>query len=421
MNFLDPVPNNSGDDSIPDTLWRWLKKVWLWAKGEVNVSPWTTVGTLVPSDDYYYPISRTGSNVTVTLPLCVNKPSKKYLFKNIATGSVVTINCQSVDTIDGAASVVLSEQFQSIELVSDGTNLWSIIGTGTGGMINMGTRPGGRLTLTSGDPVGVNNVTGATTVYYTPYVSNRIELWDGTSWINLAFTEKTLALGTLTSNQCYDVFAFSSGTSVALAKVAWTNNTTRATAVTLQDGRYCLSGDKTQLYLGTFLTTSTTTTEDSGGAGVSQTGGHRYLWNMYNRVLKWNLVLDTTGAWAYTTQTWRQANAAAGNKVEFVIGLQEDAIFVETNAGVQQVSGASFPCMVSVGIDSITVPGLTIAQLFNLGTVSTLRTYLHASFNRTVAPGYHYAAWLEYGGDGTVFFVGSSQAGQSGLQMSHLC
>ena len=44
-----------------------------------------------------------------------------------------------------------------------------------------------------------------------------------------------LALGTLTSGKPYDVFGYISGGALALELLAWTNDTTRATAVTLQD------------------------------------------------------------------------------------------------------------------------------------------------------------------------------------------
>jgi hypothetical protein len=135
--------------------------------------------------------------------------------------------------------------------------------------------PGGRLTLTSGTPVTTSDVTGATSIYYTPYVSNVISLWTGARWQPIEFSEYTLALGTLTSGKPYDVFAYLSSGVLALEMLAWTNDTTRATAITIQDGRYCKSGDKTRLYLGTFYTTATTTTEDSAA--------NRYLWNAYNR------------------------------------------------------------------------------------------------------------------------------------------
>jgi hypothetical protein len=139
-----------------------------------------------------------------------------------------------------------------------------------------GITPGGRLTLTSGTPVTTSDVTAATSIYYTPYVSNVIALWNGARWQPVEFSEYTLALGTISNATPYDVFAYLNAGAFACELLAWTNDTTRATAITIQDGRYCKSGAKDRLYLGTFYTTATTTTEDSLA--------NRYLWNMYNRV-----------------------------------------------------------------------------------------------------------------------------------------
>lgn len=136
--------------------------------------------------------------------------------------------------------------------------------------------PGGRLTLESGVPVSTTDQTAKTSIYYTPFVGNVVPLWDGYKWRPIEFSETTLALGTLTSGKPYDVFGYLSAGALVLESLAWTNGTTRATAVTLQDGRYCKSGDKTRLLLGTFYTTATTTTEDSVK--------HRFLSNVYNKV-----------------------------------------------------------------------------------------------------------------------------------------
>ena len=46
-----------------------------------------------------------------------------------------------------------------------------------------GLTPGGRLTLESGVPVSTSDQTAKTTVYYTPYVHNVINLWDGADWV----------------------------------------------------------------------------------------------------------------------------------------------------------------------------------------------------------------------------------------------
>jgi hypothetical protein len=172
--------------------------------------------------------------------------------------------------------------------------------------------PGGRLTLTSGLPVTTSDVTGATTVYYTPYVNNVICLWDGKLWMPTIFAEVSLALGTLTSGLPYDVFGFLNSGSLNTELLAWTNGTTRATAITIQDGRYCKSGDKTRLYLGTFYTTATTTTEDSLA--------NRFVFNAYNRVSRG--LLRTGGATnTYGTSAFREWNNGTDTRINLISGL----------------------------------------------------------------------------------------------------
>jgi len=195
--------------------------------------------------------------------------------------------------------------------------------------------PGGRLTLTSGTPVTTSDVTGATSIYYTPYVSNVITLWDGYRWRPIEFSEYTLALGTLTSGKPYDVFAYLSSGVLALEMLAWTNDTTRATAITIQDGRYCKSGDKTRLCLGTFYTTATTTTEDSAA--------NRYLFNAYNRVDK-ACVSAQGSSHTNGTATARQWNNGSGTlpRSRFIVGLESSKVL----AGLTYrcyTSGASGP------------------------------------------------------------------------------
>ena len=207
----------------------------------------------------------------------------------------------------------------------------------------------GRLTLTSLLPVTTANVTGATNIYFTPYKGNRIALYDGTRWRLYTFTEKTLALGTITSGLPYDVYIYDNAGTLTLELLAWTNGTTRATALVLQDGVYCKTGALTRRYLGTFYTTSTTTTEDSDSK--------RFLWNYYNRVPRNLKSVETTNTWTYTLATWRQSNnvtTTGVTRVECVIGVAEDEVRAEAhNAYITNTSAVILSN--GIGIDITTV------------------------------------------------------------------
>ena len=267
--------------------------------------------------------------------------------------------------------------------------------------------PGGRLTLTSGTPVTSSDVTSSTSVYYTPYVNNLITLWNGTTWETLTFTEQTLALGTVTSGLNYDVFGYISSGALAVEKLAWTSTTARATAITLQDGRYCKSGDKTRLYLGTFYTISTTQTADAGGGSVTQTGGKRFVWNMYNRRLRDAKVIDTTNSWSYTTDTTRQANGAAGNKIEFVLGLAEDVVNARGFGVALIAANSTRAAKVGCGLDSTTTFSGFIQGGFN-NNAAYVYSPVQGEYSGYPAVGYHYISWNERGADVNCTFLGDN-------------
>lgn len=272
----------------------------------------------------------------------------------------------------------------------------------------------GRLTLTTAVPVTTSDVTGATTIYFTPYKGNRIALYDGTSvWTTLPFSEVSIALGTLTSGKNYDVFAYNNGGVLALEfSAAWTSDTARADALTLQDGAYVKSANKTRRYLGTFRTTSTTTTEDSAGGASSQVGGKRFLWNMYNRKSRSIGVFDGTSSWTYSnTATWRQANGAAGNKVEFVVGLIEDSADVTLCVTLAPGASGAGNSGSGIGLNSTTSPG-------NFAVSSYGEQLVAQSIRRCDLPqlGYNYMAWLERATQsGTTTWYGSGATPNSGM------
>ena len=239
--------------------------------------------------------------------------------------------------------------------------------------------PGGRLTLTSGTAVTTSDVTGATSVYYTPYTHDGIVLWNGTAWVSLTFTEKTLALGTLTAGLPYDVFGYLSGGALALEQLAWASGTTRATGISYQDGRLCKTGDKTRLYLGTFYTTSTTATEDSAT--------RRFLFNAYNQVARPLRKVEAAASWTYTG-AYRPANNSTANRVEVVVGWAGPLLdLTVTDLCILSGGGAS---RIAVAEDSTTTPAAdgTLAQAgSNASIVGTLR--------KAPAVGYHYYQWIE--------------------------
>jgi hypothetical protein len=250
----------------------------------------------------------------------------------------------------------------------------------------------GRLTLTTAVPVTQADVTGATTVFFAPFNGSRLALFDGVSaWVEFTFTELSLALGTLIAARPYDVFVFNNAGTPTLEFLAWTNDTTRATALVKQDGVWVLTGATTRRYLGTFYTTATTTTEDSAAK--------RFLWNQYNRMARPMSVIEATDTWTYTLATWRQARATTTNQLDVVCGNAEDSIDIGVVASASNTA-ASIDRMVSIGPDSTTVPAPTALRGFSAmeddGAGGAAKLHVWATLKVTVAVGRHFYTWMEW-------------------------
>jgi len=259
----------------------------------------------------------------------------------------------------------------------------------------------GRLTLTSGTPVTTADVTGATTLYFTPYNGDHIALYTGSAWANYTFTERSLSLSGLAANTNYDIFLYDNGGTLTLEATAWTNNTARATALVLQNGVYLKSGATTRHYLGTIRTTSTAgQTEDSQS--------RRFVYNQDHPVARKLWAGDTgTNSWTYSASAWRAANNNTANRVEVVIG--NPGPLAVLNLGVR-IGGSGTGAVESIGYDTTTNTSADIyANITNDGHVST-----HMS--HAPAIGYHYYQWVENArGNSITVFSYSSGAYQSGI------
>lgn len=173
--------------------------------------------------------------------------------------------------------------------------------------------PTGRLTLTTATPVTTADVTGAATLYYTPYNGNVISLYDGERWIPVVYVEKSLTMVGATASKPYDIWGYLSAGTLALEKLVWTDATTRATALAYQNGRLVKSGDATRLYLGTVYC-------NSSGGQTDDSLTKRNVYNYYNRVARRLYKEESTGH-AYNSATQRYWNNDTTQFVEFVQGV----------------------------------------------------------------------------------------------------
>lgn len=255
-----------------------------------------------------------------------------------------------------------------------------------GGVVDVGLC-NGRLTLETGVPVSTTNQTAKTTLYFTPYKGNRISLYDGSSvWRTLTFTELSLDISGYTADKNYDIWAYNNSGTVALDSTVWTNDTTRATALAMQDGVYVKTGATTRRYLGTIRITATTgQCEDS----VTK----RYVWNYYNRVRK-EFTKTSTASHSYNTAAFRAWNNDSSLKVEYVCGLDEDMWMLSTYRN--NIAGATYSI---VGIGHNTVGGASKTYSAGLGRGN-------AGFQQRPIVGYGYFILCEYAGENSTFAEG---------------
>ena len=271
-----------------------------------------------------------------------------------------------------------------------------------------------RLTLTSATPVVAADQTAKTTVYLTPYLGNRIALYDGAEWTLKKLTEISIAVPATTS-QMYDIFVYNNAGTLTLEAVAWTNDTTRATALTRQDGVYVKTGTLTKRYVGSFRTTGASgETEDSFAK--------RFVWNYYNRVLRPMRVLEATNTWTYTTAAFQQANAAATNQLDFIIGLDEQPVSATVVANAAN-DNAGVALTVAIGLDSATVASTSGIRSTVFTPVAAYKVQLCAHYKGFPGIGRHYLSWLEYSvATGTTTWAGDNGALllQSGIHGEYL-
>lgn len=252
-----------------------------------------------------------------------------------------------------------------------------------------------RLTLSTGVPVTTTDVAAATTVYCCPYKGNRIALYDGSGWNVRTSAEFSLALGTLTSGLPYDVFCYDNAGVPTLEFLAWTNTTTRATALAYQDGILSKTGALTRRYLGTFYTISTTQTADSKTVG-------RFLYNYYNRVLR-----NTQGTFASDRSTtgtsYGELNAEIQNK--FILGVSEDAVTGDVAGTASNSAAANQYTATALAFDSTSTAEAGFETTFgNSGGTANVKMPCGISGSKIgLAVGYHYATLLGKvdGGTGT--------------------
>lgn len=263
------------------------------------------------------------------------------------------------------------------------------------GAIAAGFRPPQcRLTLTTGVPVTTTDVLAATTVYVTPYRGNRITLFTSSSefnpWKTYLLKEDIAIAVPAVANKNYDVYLYDAGDGDLVAEaVAWTNDTTRATALATVTDVPLKTGALDRLFIGSFRTTAVAgQTEDSDL--------NRFVSNMYNRVRRKLKTNPPNQTWNHPGGGYQVAdNDPVNNVVHWLFAYNDmkyRLLCVHISSGVQVFNG--------MGVN--TIAAFTALDIWNgaqTGTTPSADYIMEYERIGYVAPfqnGYNYCAWLEY-------------------------
>jgi hypothetical protein len=307
------------------------------------------------------------------------------------------------------------------------------------------TYPGGRLTLASGVPVTVSDITGVTTIYYTPAFGNNIPLYNGSSWVATTFTELSLALsanaahtGYHQSGNNFDLYVFSDAGTLRLGTnvTKWSTSTARGAGnaeVEFFQGRWVnkntvsmrfgsAAGNtvsvpaRTGLYVGSFRTNV------SADGQAVDTNQRRHLYNAYNqtaRVITNNLNGIT---WTYNTAAFRVADNDTDHSVIVLAGLEGSHINLTfLGQAYNGVDGTVRSVQVGIGVNSTTVNS---AQLFASAAYQRQNEFCFpvAHYRGGVALGNQPFYALEYGpGAGTTTWAAFGTTGLAGLLGTVVC
>ena len=284
-------------------------------------------------------------------------------------------------------------------------------------------QPQGRLTVLSGNPVAYG-VTGATSLYYTPYLGQLVPIYDGASWImhdvggelSQALSDAAKSPGAAAANSLYDVFVWNDGGTYRLSRgSAWTNDSTRssglirikgilANAAAIANGPAANRGT----YVGTVMTNAAaqvkfTLGSAAAGGGAAELG----VWNMYNRVSLRAMVQDTTSNWTYSGTPFRPANNSSNNRVTWVVGLNEDLVEVRYSvmgqaSSPEPVLGVSL-AYAGVGIDSISAAiGVSTAASISSASTINLIALAQGAWCGLTGVGKHFVQAIEASPTGSV-------------------
>lgn len=253
-----------------------------------------------------------------------------------------------------------------------------------------------RLTAVSGEPLPAGDQTSVGAVYITPFLGNQVSLYiPGHGWEVFEFTELTFSLAGIEAGANRDLFLYYEDGAVKILSSGWIDNTTRSTPLACQDGVWVRANDPARRYLGSLRTTAPGLTEDSHR--------RRLIYNACNQRMRPLRVIEAANSWSYNQTTIRPWNNNLENRVELLMGLNSQPVFLEFLCSAKTAAASGF-ASVLIGLDNAES---NHAQLVGF-TTNTEFTPLTAVYHGFPGSGYHFLQLLERGNTSGATFTGDN-------------
>ncbi|HEX4997990.1 MAG TPA: hypothetical protein VFY29_07185 [Terriglobia bacterium] len=198
-------------------------------------------------------------------------------------------------------------------------------------------------------PICPTGVEATGTIYLEPFKSDRMALWDGSTWqvLDSGDAAVPVTLPSLSAGEQRDLFIkIDTGAISYEWSAAWSGDNTRADAIVRKNGVWVKSGTPTLRYVGTVRAHATDTLIDDGGGIVNKVGARRFLFNAHNRIERVMELIYQNGSstYTYSSSTVQRLNGTIGNDCvfQFVAGLAEDVMPVQMAIGAINGQSANF-------------------------------------------------------------------------------
>jgi hypothetical protein len=143
LNFTLTFPSDLAICIYDDILDKWIAMGVSAAVNLAGTNTWTGINTWTVAENHKYEavsidttldgthymlnVDATGGAKVITLPTAIGIVGRVYVIRRVNSGgNAVTVDGAGAETINGAATYALTAQYQTVSIMSDGTN-WMIV------------------------------------------------------------------------------------------------------------------------------------------------------------------------------------------------------------------------------------------------------------------------------------------------------